>query len=307
MSDLLGYLTIVIPGNIDTTVRSWTLNPPISGQHSPLSTYRGHSGPVRAVAYADERIVSGSDDARIAIWDKTWEGESDEPLRKISGHESAVLSISVSGDKIFSSSEDKTIRVWNLDTGDNLSIIRGHTAPINEIKLSRDGRWIVSASDDSSLRIWDWQNDKLLTLPQYTSFWVLSVDISRDGQLIAYCGVDGRVHTWRPDLRPDMAPAWPDSFTREMCGQVYCPIDDQGILANPTFKPTLRGGWMYGPSGPMGQAKGEKEEAMCWIPPAYQRGLLQQSVCVLGARETALDMRNFTHGTNWEQCASKKA
>ena len=283
---------VVVSGNIDTTVRSWTLNSHISGQHILPSTYRGHTGPVRAVAYAGERIVSGSDDAVIAIWDKIWDGESDDPVRKISGHEGAVLSISVFGDKIFSSSEDKTIRVWN-HAGDNLSIIRGHAAPINEIKLSPDGHWIVSASDDASLRIWDWQNNKLLTVPQYVSFWVLSVDISRDGQLIAYCGVDGRVHIWRP------APAWPDSFMREVHGQEYCPIDDQGILVNPT----LRDGWMYGPSrgssGPMG-------EAMCWIPPEYRRGLLQQSVSVLGAQATALDMRNFTHGTNWEKCAAHK-
>jgi WD40 repeat protein len=278
---------VVIVGNNDTTVRSWTLNTPISDQLTPLSTYRGHTGPVRTVAYArmGERIVSGSDDAEIAVW----EGESDKPVWKIRGHDGAVISISVSGDKVFSSSKDKTIRVWDLDTGDNRSIIHGHTAPINEIKLSSDGRWIVSASDDASLRIWDSQTGSLLTLPQCMPFRILSLDVSRDGKLIACCGADGRVHIWCPDMAQPAV--WPDSFIRKVHGREYCPIDDQGIFANATLRSD---GWMRGLMG----------EAMCWIPPVYRRGLLQRTVGVLGARETALDLRDLAHGTKWEQCAA---
>jgi len=280
---------VVVLGNNDATVRSWALHTPMSGQLSPLSTYLGHTGPVRTVAYArmgdSERIVSGSDDAEIAIWD----GSSDELVRKFSGHKAAILSISVSGDRVFSSSKDKTIRVWDLDTGDNISIIRGHTAPINEIKLSPDERWVVSASDDGSLRIWDSQTGKPLMLPRSMPFRILSVDISRDGNLIACSGADGQVHTWCPDMAQPAV--WPDNFVRRMHGQKYCPIDDQGILADAT----LRGdGWLCGPMG----------QIMCWISPAHRQGLLQRAVSVVGARETALDLRNFAHGTKWEQCAA---
>ncbi len=282
---------MIIPGNNDTTVRSWALNTPISDQLSSLSTYSCHTGPVRTVAYAhmgdSKRIVSGSDDAQIAVWD----GDSDKLVRKICGHEAAVLSISVSGDKIFSSSKDKTIRVWGLDTGDNISIIHGHTGPINGIKLSPDGRWIASASDDGSLRIWDWQSVRPLTLPHYMPFRILSVDVSRDGKLIAYSGADGQVHTWYPDMAQPAS--WPDSFMRNTHGQEYCPIDDQGILANATLRSD---GWLCGPM----------DQTICWIPLAHRQGLLQQSVRVVGAPETALDLRDSAHGTKWEQCAANK-
>jgi WD40 repeat protein len=283
---------VVVLGNNDGTVRSWALNTPIVGQLNPLSTYRGHTGPVRTVAYArmgdSERIVSGSDDAEIAIWD----GDSDRLVRKICGHDAAVLSISVSGHKAFSSSRDKTIRVWDLDTGDNISIICGHTAPINEIKLSPDERWVVSASDDGSLRIWDShsQTGKPLTLPLSMPFRILSVDISRDGNLITCAGADGQVHAWRPDLAQPAV--WPDSLMRRMHGREYCPVDDQGILVDVTLRSD---GWLCGPMG----------QIMCWIPPAHRQGLLlQRAVSIVGARETALDLRNFAHGTNWEQCVA---
>ncbi len=286
-SSLVSHM--VVPGNNDATVRSWALNTSMSGQLSPLSTYLGHTGPVRAVAYArmgdSKRIVSGSDDAEIGIWD----GDSDRLVRKICGHEAAILSISVSGDKLFSSSKDKTVRVWDLDTGDNISIIYGHAAPINSIKVSQDGHRVVSVSDDGSLRILDWQTGKPITLPQWLPFRILCVDLSRDGKLIASSGADGQVHTWCPDMAQPAV--WPDSFMRKMHGQEYCPIDDQGVLADATLR---RDGWLCGPMG----------QAMCWIPPAYRQGLLQRTVRVVGARETALDLRDFAHGTKWEQCTA---
>ena len=279
---------VVFLGNNDATVRSWVLNTPTSGQLSLLSTYRGHTGPVRTVAYArmrdSERIFSGSDDTEIAVWDR-----SGDRVRRICGHEAAVLSICVSGDQVFSSSRDKTIRVWDLNTGENISIIRDHTAPINEIKLSPDGRWVVSASDDGSLRTWDSQTGEPLT-QQHMPFRLLSVDISRDGNVIACSGADGQVHTWCPWIQPAV---WPDSFMRKMHGEEYCPIDDQGILVDATFrKVNDKDGWLCGPEG----------QVMCWIPPEHRQGLLQREVNVVGAWETALDLRSFAHGTKWEEC-----
>lgn len=239
-----------------------------------------------------ERIVSGSEDGEIAVWKVGNTPDSNEWVWKKQGLDGAILSICVSGDKIFSSSKDKPIRVWDLDTGDNRStgtdIILGHTAPI---KLSPDERWIVSASDDGSLRVWDSETGRPFTLPQHMPFRILSIDFSRDGKLIACCGADDRVHTF---LCPDMvqpADMWPDSFIRKVHGREYCPVDDQGILANATLESE---GWLRGPM----------REAMCWIPLEHRQGLLlPQSVGVLGARETALDLRNAAHGTNWEQCA----
>ena len=286
-------------GNEDESVRSWTLDNSSTGTLSPLSTYVGHTAPVRTVAYAHmgKNIVSGSEDGEIAVWKGGNTRDSDKLVWKKQGPDGAILSICVSSDKIFSSSKDKPIRVWDLDTGNNRStgtdVVLGHTAPatINEIKLSPDGRWIVSASDDGSLRVWDSETGRPFTLPQRMPFRIISIDFSRDGKLIACGGADGRVHTI---LCPDMAqPAdvWPDSFIRKVQGREYCPVDDQGILANATFGSD---GWLRGPMG----------EAMCWIPLEHRQGLLlPRSVGVLGARETALDLRNAAHGTNWEQCA----
>ena len=127
---------------------------------------------MRTVTYArkDERIVSGSEDAEIAVW----EGDSNKLVRKLKGHDDMIFSIAVVGEKIFSSSEDKTIRVWDLDTGHVESIIDGHTAPINAIKLSPDGQWIVSASDDAPMRVLDSRTGQQHRVPDTVSMnWFL--------------------------------------------------------------------------------------------------------------------------------------
>ena len=243
---------------------------------------------MRAVAYAhnDERIISGSEDTEIAVWEG---GGSNKLVWKIRGHDGPILSISVSGEEIFSSSEDKTIRVWALDTGVCRVTITGHTAPINAIRLSPNGQWIASASDDARLRIWDARTGEPLRLPQTMPSRIFSVTVSRDSKQIVCGGADGQVHVWRPDMTRPVV--WPDSFIRKVHGLEYCPLDDQGILANGTLRDD---GWLCGLTG----------EAMCWIPPEHRPGLLQRTVGVLGAPETALDMRKFVHGTDWERCAT---
>jgi hypothetical protein len=42
---------------------------------------------------------------------------------------------------------------------------------------------------------------------------------------------------------------------------------------------------------------------MYWIPPIYRAGLwTARTVGIFGALETMIDLRNFVHGTDWEQC-----
>jgi WD40 repeat protein len=286
----LSRVTYVVSiGNDDRTLRSWglmILEGSTPGTLLPLLTYRGHTSPVRTVAYArrGKRIVSGSDNAEVAVW----EGEdSNELVWKTQWHDGAILSIAVAGEEIFSSSEDKTIRVWDLDTGGLKSIIRGHTAPISAIRLSPDGRWIISASG-SRMRILDSHTGQEYMPPRPMPCRIISIAMSRDGDFIACCGTDGQVHIWCPDMEAPVT--WPDSLIRRTRGLEYCPVDDQGVHVSATLQDD---GWLLGST----------DQVMCWIPPAHRTGLLmERSEGILGPPATALDVRKFVHGTKWERC-----
>ena len=275
-------------GSEDTTVRSWDLHPLFSKLNNPLSTYIGHKSAVNAVSYArgGSLIVSGSAEAEIAVWEGS---VSDRRILQFTGHGGPILSIHVCDEKIFSSSEDRTIRVWELSTGHALiSILHGHTGPINAIALSPDGRRMVSASDDASIRIFDSDSGEPCTLPLRLSNRIFSVAVSHDGALVACSDADRSVHVWRANMA--RRAAWPDNFMRKARGTEFCLIDEQGILADFSLSDD---GWVCGSTN----------EIMCWIPSAYRAGLwTPRTVGILGALETMLDMKNYVHGTKWEQC-----
>jgi WD40 repeat protein len=74
-----------------------------------LAVCRGHESDITSVfVTADNKIVSGSIDKTVRVWDI--EGNQ---LAVCRGHDSAACSVCVTGDnKIVSGSWDKTVRVW---------------------------------------------------------------------------------------------------------------------------------------------------------------------------------------------------
>ncbi len=117
----------------------------------------GHSDTVWSVAYSPDgqRIVSGSGDKTIRIWD----AKTGQPIGKpLTGHEDAVLLVAYSpdGQRIVSGSGDKTIRIWDANTGQPIGKpLTGHSDAVASVAYSPDGRRIVSGSVDKTIRIWD--------------------------------------------------------------------------------------------------------------------------------------------------------
>ena len=100
-----------------------------------------------------QKIVSGSSDKTISIWDVHTSAHIGDPL---TGHSKKVFSVAVSpdGKYIVSGSADCTLRLWDMETrtqaGDPW---QGHTDDVNHVTFSPDGRHVVSGSDDGTLRL----------------------------------------------------------------------------------------------------------------------------------------------------------
>ena len=58
------------------------------------------------------------------------------------------------GTRILTASSDKTARVWDVDTGDCLQILEGHTDEIFSCAFNYHGDTIITGSKDNTCRIW---------------------------------------------------------------------------------------------------------------------------------------------------------
>jgi WD40 repeat protein len=144
-----------------------------------------------------KRIVSGSNDKTIRIWDAT----TGQPIGKpLTGHTDIVYSVGYSpdGNHIVSGSFDKTVRIWDAATGQPIGKpLIGHGNSVNSVAYSPDGNHIVSGSFDKTIRIWDAATGQPIGKPLTGHYGVVSsVAYSPDGKRIVSGSFDKTVRIW---------------------------------------------------------------------------------------------------------------
>ncbi|KAJ1863117.1 ribosome assembly [Coemansia sp. RSA 989] len=144
-----------------------------------------------------ERLVSGSDDFTMYLWDPD---TSNKPVARLTGHQKVVnhVSFSPDGRLLASASFDNSVKLWDGKTGKFIASLRGHVAAVYQVCWSADSRMLLSASKDSTLKIWDLRSKKLkLELPGHADE-VFAVDWSPGGDRVASGGKDRVLKIWKP-------------------------------------------------------------------------------------------------------------
>ncbi|KAG8938414.1 hypothetical protein FRC03_007280, partial [Tulasnella sp. 419] len=88
------------------------------------------------------KIVSGSYDQTVCIWDAT----TGTLVNTLKGHTSYVTSVAFSHDssKIVSGSYDQTVCIWDATTGTLINTLKGHTSGVKSVAFAHHDSFIIS-------------------------------------------------------------------------------------------------------------------------------------------------------------------
>ena len=200
----------IISGSVNKFVKGWERK---SKLH--LRSLEGHSKSVCAIALslACRRVVSGSDDETLKVWDM----DSGRLLRALdtgwlrsrkkycpSVH-AVVLTPDgrqvIAGFSGNSSHPIKNLKLWDLKSGRLLRTMWGHTrystASANAVAYTTNGTRVVCVSDNGALQMWDLVSGWLLRTIEELSFGVEALALTPDGrQVVVSLSLDPTLRVW---------------------------------------------------------------------------------------------------------------
>ena len=173
---------------LDSHLRVWDME---SGKC--LRILEGHTDIVRDVCInADgQRAVSISDDSTLRVWDLEKSNSSEMQAGRICRVESLIAG----GQRLVSSNES-TLQVFDLESGECLRVMNGHTKPVNRVAVAEDGGRAVSVSFDNTLRVWDLGTGTCLHVLEGHSGWMSSISVTPDGRRAVSGSFDKTLRVW---------------------------------------------------------------------------------------------------------------
>jgi len=154
-----------------------------------LATLEGHLHAVSLFVSPDGRIITGSQDNKIKIWnnsyqlEKEWDAHKDI-VRKFADYSPVGF---------VSCSNDGSIKIWTYE-GDLIGELSGHTSYVFSV-ITLPNNIIVSGSDDKTIKIWkDMQCVQTIECPD--TIWDLQVNSL--GDIIIACQ-DYKIYTFTRD------------------------------------------------------------------------------------------------------------
>ncbi|CAG0924373.1 unnamed protein product [Notodromas monacha] len=168
-----------------------------------IRTFVGHTHAVTCVQMDDTRIVSGSHDQTIKVWDVRT--NSKWSVMTLVGHSGTVRCLQLLGGestpKLVSGSSDGTIKVWDLAMKPEWSSIACRTTMVGHLEtvrcLQADEERVISGSYDRTLKIWCIKTGRCLrTLTGHTGKVLTVFYDAADNTLISGSD-DCHIKVWR--------------------------------------------------------------------------------------------------------------
>ena len=180
-------------GQVPRWIKRWPI-PRLSW--SPDIQILGHPGTVNSVAFSPDgrRIVSGSADGKVRLWDATTGAEQ----QALAGHSSTVRTVSFSPDgSLIASGSFTSRRLWDAASGADRHILWSlSSGPTENFAFSPDSCLLASSMHDGTITLWDVATGAKQRTLGSGSYIALAIAFSPDGRLVASGLQDHTVRLW---------------------------------------------------------------------------------------------------------------
>jgi WD40 repeat protein len=273
---------------------------------------------VWSVAFSPDgkRVVSGSSDCTVRIWDA---GTGKLVAGPFEGHTNFVWSVAFSpdGQRVVSGSHDHTVRIWDAETGTLVAgPFEGHTDKVWSVAFSPDGLRVVSGSSDRTIRTWDAGTGQTVAGPLYslgtTPTTSSTFPHSRQKVTSNINASNTIARVW--DVKTGQVITFPfaghtDTILSDTSSRdVTLRIKDSKTgpfrtLSGFLGRDAIRGGWVR--CSNLVEYDVLDQGLLFWVPETCRQAVCgPEMLFVFRKRTTRLDLGRFAHGAAWMQCRS---
>ncbi|GAB4850614.1 Scytalone dehydratase [Ancistrocladus abbreviatus] len=165
---------LFISGSTDCLVKIW--DPTLRGSEL-RATLKGHTGAVRAINSDRGKVVSGSDDQTILVWDK----QTFQLLEELKGHNAQVSCVRMlSGERVLTSAHDGTVKMWDVRTDTCVATVGRCSGAILCMEYDDSTGILAAAGRDTAASIWDIRAGKQMHKLSGHTKWIKSIRMVGD-------------------------------------------------------------------------------------------------------------------------------
>jgi WD40 repeat protein len=158
-----------------------------------LFKFTGHAFEINCLTFSpDSQRLASNCSRYLKIFDLAQQGKEilsvrDEAVRAVNS-----LAYSPDGKILAMGCGDQTVRLWNAATGEPVHIFKGHTAHVNRVAYSVDGKRVVSCAADfldgrrvGEIKVWAADSGKEILSFVVVGGAIHGMALSADGKLLA--------------------------------------------------------------------------------------------------------------------------
>eukprot|EP00794_Sanderia_malayensis_P019919 gene19919-21871_t len=150
---------------------------------------KGQKGGIRAIRFDNRHIITASWDMTIVVWHAV----KFKRIKTLHGHQDCVSCLEITEDNLFSGSHDKTLKIWCRDSWKCLGTLKGHQGGITCLTLIGDEE-MLSGSSDRTIRLWSLASYTCQKVFRGSQDVILTVQTC--GDLLAAGSNDGKLIFW---------------------------------------------------------------------------------------------------------------